>query len=98
MEVVVEVVLELFGEVLLGYATRGAILGWLSLFPFPHHRLSDPSLRLAWLFAAPVVGGLAMSVMRGLLKRQEALVRLWPVLYGGAFVGAVNLVRYALCR
>ncbi len=117
MEVVVEILVELFGELLLGaigsvfnkelpstpttraarllgYALLGGLLGALTLPLFPEHRLRSPELRLAWLCAAPVVGGLSLSVTTGLLKRQAGLVRPWPLLYGAALVGVSNAVRF----
>lgn len=117
MELVVEILLELFGEVLLGavgsafnqelpstpatrayrllgYALLGALLGGLTLPLFPTHRLQDAELRLAWLVAAPVVGALSLSITTGLLKRQQGLLRPWPMAYGAALVGVSNAVRF----
>lgn len=117
MELLLEFILEIFGEVFLGaavsvfddrlpdemgtrlsrlfgYLVLGTLFGFLSTLVFPTPTLSTRSLRVAWLFAAPLVGGLSMSLVKALRSDHPGWLRPWAMAYGAALVGAVNLCRF----
>lgn len=117
MELLLEIVIELFGEVLLGavvsifdgdapkgtgirlyrllgYLVLGCVVGLLSTLAFPRHTLNSPTLRVAWLAVAPLVGAFAMSLMKALRSGRPGWLRPWPMAYGAVLVGTVNLWRF----
>ncbi|MEW5743417.1 MAG: hypothetical protein AB1938_31190 [Myxococcota bacterium] len=79
---------------LLGYFLLGGFFGWLSTLFFPRPTLSAEAARLAWLFAAPVLGGLAMCAVKALKRGWSGWLTPWAFSYGAALVGTVNAWRY----
>jgi len=81
----------IFGHVLLG-----AAIGAISLLAFPSHLVRDPTLRLVNAIASPLIAGVCMATIGGLLRRRgRATVRIESFGYGVAFAAAFALVRFA---
>ncbi len=83
----------------LGYATLGAVVGAVSLWPFPHSFLGPYPARLANLIVTPVIAGALMSFIGG--RRQlkgEPLIRLDRFAYGVVFAFAMSVVRFLWAR
>lgn len=116
MDVVLELVFELLGELVVeigvaalgdawrlrrgfeanalsvvGFAMAGAILGGVSLLPFPRAVLHDETLRLVHLVASPVVAALALAALRRVRMKSFG----WGTLvHGAAFAFMLSLCRY----
>jgi hypothetical protein len=83
----------------LGYAALGAVVGTVSLWPFPHSFLDAYSARLANLVVTPVIAGALMSFIGGRRKMKgEPLIRLDRFAYGVVFAFAMSLVRFLWAR
>jgi hypothetical protein len=83
----------------LGYAALGAIVGAISLWPFPNSFLGPYPARLANLVVTPVIAGALMSFIGG--RRQlkgEPPIRLDRFAYGVVFAFAMSLVRFLWAR
>ena len=83
----------------LGYAALGAVIGVISLWPFPHSFLLPYPARLANLIVTPVIAGALMSFIGG--RRQlsgQPLIRLDRFAYGVVFAFAMSLVRFLCAR
>ncbi|OGK08222.1 MAG: hypothetical protein A2W80_14280 [Candidatus Riflebacteria bacterium GWC2_50_8] len=78
-----------------GYAILGILFGVLSLLLFPHSFIKTASGRLFYLFFAPTVAGMGMSLVgRVREKKGEEPIRLDNFYYGFLFTFAMTLVRY----
>jgi uncharacterized membrane protein YeaQ/YmgE (transglycosylase-associated protein family) len=79
----------------LGYLALGALAGALSLWLMPNHLTRDGWPRLLNLVLAPVVAGLAMSVVgHWRARRGDAVLRIDRFAYGYLFALAMAVVRY----
>jgi hypothetical protein len=82
------------GVAAIGYFLLGAIVGLVSLWPFPAYFVHD-GWRIVNLALAPVGAGLAMSVLGGWrARRGQDLIRLDRFGYGYLFALALGLVRF----
>jgi hypothetical protein len=83
----------------LGYAALGAVVGAISLWPFPHSFLGPYPARLANLVVTPLIAGALMSLIGGRRQlRGEPLIRLDRFAYGVVFAFAMSLVRFLWAR
>ncbi len=79
-----------------GYVLLGALLGWVSLWPFPHRRTASLGLQLASLIASPVIAGGAMVLVgRWRTRRHQQQLLLHRFWFGFLFALAFALVRFA---
>ena len=79
----------------IGYLLFGAVLGGLSLLFFDQSFISDPGLKLLYLFAAPVVLGLVMSLIGKVrVSRDKDVIRLEKFAFGFLFAFGLAVVRY----
>ena len=76
------------------YVGLGAVVGWVSLFPFPHPLIRPSRVHGISLLIAPVGTGLLMSIAgRALRGRGKGTLRLESFWYGFAFAFGMALVR-----
>ena len=77
------------------FAFCGALIGGLSLLPFPEHLIRSSDLRLASLVLTPIVAGTLFALYgRGRLRKGKeisALEEFWPAF---SFALAIAVVRY----
>lgn len=82
-----------------GYAALGAVVGAISLWPFPHSFIGPYPARLANLIVTPVIAGALMSLIGERRQRRgEPLIRLDRFAYGVVFAFAMSLVRFLWAR
>lgn len=82
-----------------GYAALGAVVGAISLWPFPHSFIGPYPARLANLVVTPVIAGALMSLIGERRQRRgEPLIRLDRFAYGVVFAFAMSLVRFLWAR
>jgi hypothetical protein len=78
----------------IGYALFGAIIGGLSLLPFPHNLMPE-AWRVANIVLTPLAAGLAMMGMgRWRTRRGDTRLRIDRFGYGYLFALSMALVRY----
>lgn len=86
------------GSALLWIAV-GALVGWLTLIPFPHSFLKDPTLRLVNLVATPLLLGAFMALIgRKRLANGEETVPLDRFWTAALFALSMGLVRFFLVK
>jgi hypothetical protein len=79
----------------IGFILLGTVAGGLSLMILPHSPIANPDLRLANLFVAPILLGVAMVLVGRLrAKKGQNLVRLDRFGYAFVFAFAMALVRF----
>lgn len=82
-----------------GYAALGAVVGAISLWPFPHSFIGPYPARLANLVVTPVIAGALMTLIGERRQRRgEPLIRLDRFAYGVVFAFAMSLVRFLWAR
>ena len=82
-----------------GYAALGAVVGAISLWPFPHSFIGPYPARLANLVVTPVIAGALMSLIGERRQRRgEPLIQLDRFAYGVVFAFAMSLVRFLWAR
>ena len=79
----------------IGYSLLGLILGGLSLLVFPDSFVRSERFHGINLLITPVLGGLGMSALGWLRRRQgQTLLRLDSFIYGFLFAFMMALVRF----
>ena len=77
------------------YASLGLVFGTVSLVFFPNSFIKAANVRLAYLFLAPVIAGMAMSLAGRIRdKNGEEPIRLDNFFYGFLFAFAMAFLRY----
>jgi hypothetical protein len=79
-----------------GYGLLGLLLGWVSLWPFPHRMAVPMWVQLVNLLVSPATaGGVMVLVGRWRQRRQQSALLLHRFWFGFLFALALALVRFA---
>ena len=79
----------------IGYSFFGAIIGALSLFPFPTHAVSAGNMRILNLVVTPIAVGIVMMLIGfWRARRGDEVLRIDRFLYGYTFALMFALVRF----
>ena len=104
-EIVIAIVEHLFGKKArtytpnlvvkrVSYLFGGAVIGWISLFIFPHHFINNTPLRVASLVISPLATGLLMGLFGKWRRSYDKLtVDMETFTYGFLLAFSIALIR-----